>query len=122
MNFLRLQGNGTSESNRRKTTENISVLVDKNTYYIVYYRLLRYQQAAVAQVVAHLIGNEEVGSSSLLVSSCRNPVDTRSTGFFGVLRILESDKIMLSLTAFYLKIIMSQLWIKKTPEPAEVTS
>lgn len=69
MNFLRLQGNGTSESNRRKTTENISVLVDKNTYYIVYYRLLRYQQAAVAQVVAHLIGNEEVGSSNLLVSS-----------------------------------------------------
>lgn len=56
MNFLRLQGNGTSENNRRKTTENISVLVDKNTYYIVYYRLLRYQQAAVAQVVAHLIG------------------------------------------------------------------
>lgn len=68
MNFLRLQGNGTLESNRRKTTENISVLVDKNTYYIVYYRLLRYQQAAVAQVVAHLIGSEEVTSSTLVAS------------------------------------------------------
>lgn len=69
MNFLRLQGNGTSESNRRKTTENISVLVDKNTYYIVYYRLLRYQQAAVAQVVAHLIGSEEVTGPSPVSSS-----------------------------------------------------
>ena len=68
MNFLRLQGNGTSESNRRKTTENISVLVDKNTYYIVYYRLLRYQQAAVAQVVAHLIGSEEVTGPSPVIS------------------------------------------------------
>ena len=64
VNFLRLQGNGTSENDRRKTTENISVLVDKNTYYIVYYRLLRYQQAAVAQVVAHLIGSEEVTGPS----------------------------------------------------------
>lgn len=39
----------------------------------------------MAQVVAHLIGNEEVGSSSLLVSSWRNPVDTRSAGFFYVM-------------------------------------
>ena len=73
MNFLRLQGNGTSESNRRKTTENISVLVDKNTYYIVYYRLLRYQQAAVAQVVAHLIGSEEVTGPSPVISFSTNP-------------------------------------------------
>lgn len=71
VNFLRLQGNGTSESNRRKTTENISVLVDKNTYYIVYYRLLRYQQAAVAQVVAHLIGSEEVTGPSPVSSSTK---------------------------------------------------
>ena len=71
VNFLRLQGNGTSENNRRKTTENISVLVDKNTYYIVYYRLLRYQQAAVAQVVAHLIGSEEVTGPSPVSSSTK---------------------------------------------------
>ena len=71
VNFLRLQGNGTSENDRRKTTENISVLVDKNTYYIVYYRLLRYQQAAVAQVVAHLIGSEEVTGPSPVSSSTK---------------------------------------------------
>ena len=47
------------------------------------------RDADVAQVVAHLIGNEEVGSSSLLVSSWKKPVTVMITGFFGVYRILE---------------------------------